>query len=257
MKLYLHIGMPRAASTYIQNVIYKLSVDDPNSIGLLPHFGKRARLLKVVYEEYENVKNRGYIVNNKNLNTKKNYYLYKEKLTESIKKNLTRSNNFFVSEETLFFIKKEEIQKIQKFFQDLECEVILCIMKRDINDFIKSAYKHRVALTNYDKNLDAFSETFLQNNSSDINGVIKLWEETTNWETRVFHFNDFKNNNSKVFKELFDLEPKFDLNFILNASLKKETIKIKLMINKILTQSKTNISADEHTKISHSINNLL
>ena len=117
--------MPRAASTYIQNVIYKLSVDDPNSIGLLPHFGKRARLLKVVYEEYENVKNRGYIVNNKNLNTKKNYYLYKEKLTESIKKNLTRSNNFFVSEETLFFIKnsvssltKKLLDRVKFFFID-------------------------------------------------------------------------------------------------------------------------------------------
>lgn len=249
--------MPRAASTYIQEVINKQSLDKNNSICLLPHFGKRARLLKVIYEEYENVKRKEYIVNNKNLNTKKNYYLFKKRLADSLKKNLLKSNSYFVSEETLFFIKKEEIQKIKEFFEDLEFEVLICVVKRDISQFLKSAYKHRVALTNYDKSLDAFSETFLQNNSSDINGIIKLWEETSNWETRVLHLNDFKNNNSKVFKELFDLEPKFDLNFILNKSLKKETIKIKLMINKILTSSKTNISADEHKKISDSINNLL
>ena len=252
MQIYLHVGINRTGSTFLQkNIFPQLSLENSSFIY------NPENLIQILNDEYVKPLSNYNSVNFDELKKKIEIQINELKQKYRNKKNL----KIMISNENLipdnFFYKNElELFSPLKNLNNLFDNPIILIFIRERASLIKSIYNQHFKMGRY-KSLDEFlhgtEEPNIDINKLNFTSISQIFPKHIPHHIWIFKFETFNENINKIIK-LLDLKCTAEIQSFTkfkNESISNLTIKRTLKVNKILKASIIEI------KIKKTLNNYI
>ena len=231
-KIFIHLGYPKAASTYLQNYIFN-NLTNVNYIGIGNKFDKDLYFIR-----------KSIIQDNDSQFQKKISFLRKI-IKKKIKKdsvNLYSDEHFFIPTKTGY---KRNIKRIKKLFLEFKKNINVIIFVRKNSNLIFSIYqqtrliKKLLKISTFNEFLDKIEKNKLNKNDKfflnhyNFLKTKKILKKELTKKIQIYNVDDFKKNRL-IFVEKFLKYNKFKIKKINIHFINKKLIINKSVVNKHL-----------------------
>lgn len=235
--IYLHIGMPKTGTTYLQKALFNNRDKLLENGYLYPICGIKYNAKEIVNRYCHNTLAH-YLMGFENKDNALSQFTVWEELTREIDsinpKNVIISAEAFTSFE--IFYQPETLAKIKSFLKEYEIKIVIYIRKQD--EFLESSYCYMVKLGACSVGIkEVFNEyQYIFNYYQ----ILDNWADIFGYENIIVRRFEKSNKKNHVFDDFlgvinqFDnkMDYKIDYAAKINVSPSGKTIKILLLINK-------------------------